>query len=78
MYLICNIEGDILDIRCRQSVFKGKQMSVDADAVKIVDNGGYVVSLRGGTSWFHIYASSCIQAETLLCMRRLKAVLKVL
>ena len=53
-------------------------MSVDADAVKIVDNGGYVVSLRGGTSWFHIYASSRIQAETLLCMRRLKAVLKVL
>ncbi len=47
-------EGDVLVIRCHQSVVKGKLLSVDADALKIVDSEGYVVTLRGELhSYFH-------------------------
>lgn len=47
-------EGDFLVIRCHQSVVKGKLLSVDADALKIVDSEGYVVTLRGELhSYFH-------------------------
>ena len=47
-------EGDIIVIRCHQSVVKGKLLSVDADAVKIVDDEGCVVTLRGELhGYFH-------------------------
>ena len=57
-------EGDVLVIRCHQSVVKGKLLSVDADALKIVDSEGYVVTLRGELySYFHEESRNMIKSN---------------
>ena len=58
-------EGDVLVIRCHQSVVKGKLLSVDADALKIVDSEGYVVTLRGELhSYFHEESRNMIKSNS--------------